>query len=304
MDDVGGFVPKINLIIERRKKMKKILVVLLAIIAISGFMAVSAFSEDKLVVKDSTGTNTVFAVQDGTSVPNRILVVSGGVPIMQNAGTAGFDFKNTGSTFGASISVGTAGNPNLYGNWLAATNAKDDVTKVTWGLRLDIGGDRFRVVRVPVGGGSSDVFDVNGNGSLSSVTGATLTVGGVWTDNSSRNHKENISALSTEEAINTLAGLNPVKYNYKVDKDERHVGFIAEDVPELVATKDRKTLSALDIVAVLTKVVQEQKETVEKQQKTLAEQQETIARISEKLERLERAGQRYTLKGTLASKVD
>jgi hypothetical protein len=37
------------------------------------------------------------------------------------------------------------------------------------------------------------------------------------------------------------------------------VGFIAEDVPELVATKDRKGLSPMDIVAVLTKVVQDLK---------------------------------------------
>ena len=44
---------------------------------------------------------------------------------------------------------------------------------------------------------------------------------------------------------------------YKVD-DEAHVGFIAEDVPDLVATGDRKGLSAMDIVAVLTKVVQQQ----------------------------------------------
>jgi hypothetical protein len=44
-----------------------------------------------------------------------------------------------------------------------------------------------------------------------------------------------------------------------VDKDEKHVGFIAEDVPELVAMKDRKSLSPMDIVAVLTKVVQELK---------------------------------------------
>ena len=39
---------------------------------------------------DSTGTNPVFTVQDGTFVPNRILATSGGMPIMRNAGTAGF----------------------------------------------------------------------------------------------------------------------------------------------------------------------------------------------------------------------
>jgi len=36
------------------------------------------------------------------------------------------------------------------------------------------------------------------------------------------------------------------------------VGFVAEDVPDLIATKDRKELSPMDIMAVLTKVVQDQ----------------------------------------------
>jgi len=49
------------------------------------------------------------------------------------------------------------------------------------------------------------------------------------------------------------------------------VGFIAEDVPDLVATKDRKALSPMDIVAVLTRVVQEQQKTVEAQQGSIAE---------------------------------
>ncbi|MGA2463993.1 MAG: hypothetical protein ABSH06_06520 [Thermodesulfobacteriota bacterium] len=36
------------------------------------------------------------------------------------------------------------------------------------------------------------------------------------------------------------------------------MGFVAEDVPDLIATKDRKELSPMDIMAVLTKVVQDQ----------------------------------------------
>ena len=50
-----------------------------------------------------------------------------------------------------------------------------------------------------------------------------------------------------------------------------HVGFIAEDVPNLVATKDREGLSPMDIVAVLTKVVQEQQKTMEEMRKDIAE---------------------------------
>jgi hypothetical protein len=60
-----------------------------------------------------------------------------------------------------------------------------------------------------------------------------------------------------------LALLQPVQFNYKNDQQETYVGFIAEDVPELVATGDRKGLSAMDIVAVLTKVVQAQQQQIE-----------------------------------------
>jgi Chaperone of endosialidase len=98
--------------------------------------------------------------------------------------------------------------------------------------------------------------------------GAYVTAGGVWTNASSREFKKDIHPLSTDQAMATLTRLDPVTFKYKVD-DEAHVGFIAEDVPDLVATGDRKGLSAMDIVAVLTKVVQQQ-------QKELSDQREEI----------------------------
>ena len=122
-------------------------------------------------------------------------------------------------------------------------------------------------------------------------SGAYVSAGGVWTNASSREYKDNIKDLSTEEAVETLRGLNPVKYNYKTDKEDQHVGFIAEDVPDLVATKDRKGLSPMDMVAVVTKVVQEQ-------QRTIEEQQKTISALSEKVADLQRE---VKLKGSMAS---
>jgi hypothetical protein len=94
-------------------------------------------------------------------------------------------------------------------------------------------------------------------------TGAYLSSGGVWTDASSRSYKDEIHDLPLEKAEAALKALNPVTYVYKKAPDEHHVGFIAEDVPSLVATKDRKSLSPMDIVAVLTKVVQEQQKTID-----------------------------------------
>lgn len=84
--------------------------------------------------------------------------------------------------------------------------------------------------------------------------------GGQWLDASSRGYKENIKALDSKTAMEAFHKLEPVTYNYKTNKAEPIVGFIAEDVPDVVATNDRDALSALEMVALLTKVVQVQDE--------------------------------------------
>ena len=107
------------------------------------------------------------------------------------------------------------------------------------------------------------------------VVGSAYCNGSTWENGSSREIKKNITDLTTDEANQALKKLSPVKFTYKKDKEnEEYVGFIAEDVPELVASRDRKGLGSMDIVAVLTKVVQQQ--------------QETIVRLSEKMVEMER----------------
>lgn len=76
--------------------------------------------------------------------------------------------------------------------------------------------------------------------------------------------------------MDALKALTLVKFSYKVNSEERHVGFVAEDAPELVATKDRKGMSPMDVVAVWTKVVKEE--------------QRAIADLSKKVAELERNG--------------
>jgi hypothetical protein len=131
-------------------------------------------------------------------------------------------------------------------------------------------------------------MQLNSDNSLSMASGATCTAGGVWTSTSSREAKENIKNLTTDEAIEALDGLTPVKFNYKAEKEEEYVGFIAEDVPELVSTKDRKHMTPMDVVAVLTKVVQDQQKSLREQQEILREQQETISQLKEKIMELEK----------------
>jgi len=126
-----------------------------------------------------------------------------------------------------------------------------------------------RANTLTIGAGSIDRITIDRDGNIGFGTdrptypvhmasGAYVSAGGVWTNSSSRERKDNIEMLTVEDAIAALAQLEPVQFNYRNDTAETYVGFIAEDVPELVATADRKSLSAMDIVAVLTKVIQAQ----------------------------------------------
>jgi len=108
------------------------------------------------------------------------------------------------------------------------------------------------------------------------MAGGAYTDGSSWINSSSREYKDNIKGLKAEDAIETLQELKPVTFSYKVSPEEKRVGFIAEEVPELIATKDRKGLSPMDIVAVLTKVVQEQQKTISALTEELKELKEKV----------------------------
>ena len=129
--------------------------------------------------------------------------------------------------------------------------------------------------RVGIGAGTTltQPFMVGTAGSGTGGNGAHVTAGGTWTNGSSRAFKEHIEELTAEEAMAAVASLKPVRYNYIAEPEEQYVGFIAEEVPELVAqtSTDRKYLSPMDVVATLTKVVQEQQKTIEQLSKKVDE---------------------------------
>ena len=87
---------------------------------------------------------------------------------------------------------------------------------------------------------------------------------------SSRVFKEDIRPLSRSRALETVESLEPVSFRFKAYKSrELILGFIAEDVPEVIATKDRKAIHPLNIIAALTKVVQDQQERIASLEKRL-----------------------------------
>ena len=137
-----------------------------------------------------------------------------------------------------------------------------------------------RASTLTIGAGSQDRITIDRDGNvgiavarpehpLEMASGAHVTSGGVWTNSSSRSGKENIEALTVEDATLALMALDPVIFNYREEQGEDYVGFIAEDVPELVANRGRDALSAMDIVAVLTRVVQEQQSKIRQLERKL-----------------------------------
>ena len=139
-----------------------------------------------------------------------------------------------------------------------------------------------RASTMTIGAGSVDRITIDRNGNvgfgvtrpthpIEMASGAYVSAGGVWTNSSSRERKEAIAALSVEDALQALADLQPVQFRYKNDATETYVGFIAEDVPALVAMENRQSLSPMDIVAVLTKVLQHQQQRIDALEARLTE---------------------------------
>ena len=262
-----------------------VLPALIIVALISFIVPVSVFAADKLVVKDGSG-NDVFTVEDngavtsdGTSFPvskiKRTTSNTGG-----GRGVAAFELISSGNMvdgFGPSFEF-----------WISDSGHTATKGIVTLEAVRDGGDQNGKLEILTANGGTLgyrmaiDSSGYVGIGTrspsypLQMKSGAYVSAGGVWTNASSREYKKDIKNLTSVEAMDTLKGLNPVKFSYKASSDERHVGFIAEDVPELVASKDKKGMSSMDVVAVLTKVVQEQQKTIAELSKKVAELQSRL----------------------------
>jgi len=283
----------------------------LCIIFIALVIPLSAYSADKLIVEDSSGNQKFTARDDGSIMLNTDSFDGPSWAKLYGAADnsiVGIAFDS----FGADSAIGGGGMFRFARGSQASKAAAQNGDRLGFFVFSGYDGTTFlntgaltAKIDGPVYAGNVPtkfVFETNTTGyprpermvisssgnvgigtstpshALHMGSGAYVSTGGVWTDASSREYKENIKDLTVEEAIGALEGLNPVKYNYKMDKGDKHVGFIGEDVPELIATKDRKGLSPMDIVAVLTKVVQEQRKAISE----LSEKVDTLQREMKK----------------------
>ncbi|MEM1249210.1 MAG: tail fiber domain-containing protein [Acidobacteriota bacterium] len=194
-----------------------------------------------------------------------------------------FNFGYSGSSFGVGsgffnvrpTSGAVAPNPALY---FATRNVE----------RMVI--DRSGQIAIDMDQSFGNTFDPE-HPLHAQLSGAHLSSGGVWTNASSRALKENVRSLSLTAALRALSALEPVTYNYRALPGDPQVGFIAEDVPELVATPDRRTLAHGEIVGVLTRVVQELQRQLEAQTAELVVERSARRELLRRIERLENGGE-------------
>jgi carbonic anhydrase/acetyltransferase-like protein (isoleucine patch superfamily) len=107
---------------------------------------------------------------------------------------------------------------------------------------------------------------------------------------SSRALKDNISDLDGKEAGTILRALNPVKFTYKADpSSELQAGFIVENTPDLLISPDKQAIKLLDVVTVLTKVVQDNRETITNLFQLVAQQEKAIKALTEQVKALEKS---------------
>ena len=266
--------------------MKKTLLILFLLIAVPSII----IAEPRLIIKDDSGT-TRFKIEDtgameadGEDANNafafKVLGHTGGDTHTQIIS----DEMNSRLTVMASTDDDFAPRLHMIGPE-DASSAKGTALFDFGSTKVDLPDAQFRVRHYQTGNNWVDMMKIHGRESvvfpddevvvgirtsnpqwpLQVTTGGAYCSGSQWVDQSSRESKENIAELSRQEAFETLRSIKPVKYNYKQDAaKETNAGFIAEDVPALVATRDRKGLVSMEMVAVLTKVVQEQQEMISK----------------------------------------
>ncbi len=248
-------------------------------------------------LKDKLNDTVPFRV-DGNVPTNSIRIGTEGVGIGVEAPTAKLDVAgDIKATFnGPNTSSGlvellkmSANNTTLEQFSDAGFSMENARAGFSWAFRTLENTGGFAASKQGTGAKEFEVRNpttVASNVELHLANGAS-NVAGAWLDASSRSLKKNIHDLSGDDAMQALRELKSVKYQYKSDQNNTQmVGFIAEDVPELLATHSRKALSSMKIVAVLTKALQVQDKSLQETKADMKAKDAKIAGMEAKIAKL------------------
>lgn len=117
-------------------------------------------------------------------------------------------------------------------------------------------------------------------------SGAHLTTGGVWTNASDANLKENFSEVDSDEVLDKIAELPIQRWNYKSeDASVTHIGPTAQDFNAAFRVGDDKTISTIDPAGVALAGIKQLRKENELLQQQVAELQRQLAELMKKLQK-------------------
>jgi hypothetical protein len=124
----------------------------------------------------------------------------------------------------------------------------DTNTTYSAGAGLTLSGTSFSVTKTITASETADTIALrNGSGQLV-ATG--------FFQASSRTLKTNITPF-TRSALDIIREVAVVNFNYKTDVINKHIGFIAEDTPEELSTRNKNVMDSNNTIGVLLKAIQE-----------------------------------------------
>ena len=247
----------------------------LFVVLLVGLMATSGLAADRLIIKNDAGVQTLKITEEGriginTDDPQAAIDLGGGWMTVDGSDDSGGEVPSLAAKGHGRVDFGFGGagggNMELYSK--AYTNPNDPRAgefRFVYG-----GGDFGQIIFKHYDGAHwATMMRLDKDGNLYMSDGAWCD-GHTWNSSCSRKLKDDIEPMSTEEAVDILKQLNPVSFYYKTNKQDKRTGFIAEDLPEPVAVPGKTSVCTLDLVAVLTKVVQAQQDQIERLEKRIS----------------------------------
>ncbi len=100
--------------------------------------------------------------------------------------------------------------------------------------------------------------------------------------------KDDVTPLSSKDATDIVGQLNVVQFRYHQDHEgDLSTGFIAEQVPDIIASADHHGVKLMDTVAILTKVVQDNRKMLQLLSQRVRDRDEEIAVLRAALNQLQ-----------------
>ncbi|MRN57169.1 tail fiber domain-containing protein [Paenibacillus monticola] len=237
--------------------------------ALSGALtAKDAILSGTLTVKDAVVTGTLSA--EDISLSNKLTVknavISGSLVVSQGIEVTRGTDKIARILWDAATNGWQAGIEDNMQNLVCKDSVYDELVQVADAVTVDSSSN------VGIGKTPADDYKLDVNGNLRATN---------FAQTSSRTYKENIASLPVKKALELLNKLKPVTFNYKAENAKKqNIGFIAEDVPQIFSTSDHKSVVLMDIIGVLTTVVQKQQKEAQDMRKQVNELQVQVAALA------------------------